>query len=190
MKFKSKRIALLAMLTALAPITFIIEGLFPPLFIPGAKMGLSNIFGMLAVVLLSPLDAIILVAVRTTLGSLIVGSLSSWLYSFFAGVASIAVASVLYKFFADYVSLVSISVAAAVIHNIAQNTIFCIVTQTPELYAYLPYLALIGVVAGAIVGVAVVLILKFVPFERIFGIERANHIENKVTAEELPQDGK
>ena len=80
------------MLTAMASITFIIEGLFPPLFIPGAKMGLSNIFSMLAVVLLSPIDAIILVAIRTTLGALITGSMSSWLYSFFAGVASIAVA--------------------------------------------------------------------------------------------------
>ena len=189
MKFNSKRIALLAMLTALASITFIIEGLFPPLFIPGAKMGLSNIFGMLAVVLLSPLDAIILVAVRTTLGSLIVGSLSSWLYSFFAGVASIVAASVLYKFFADKISLVAISVAAAVIHNIAQNTIFCIITQTPELYAYLPYLALIGVVAGAIVGVAVILILRYVPFERMFDIRRKNNLDSQAEiSDEAPQD--
>ena len=166
MRFNSKRIALLAMLTAMASITFIIEGLFPPLFIPGAKMGLSNIFSMLAVVLLSPIDAIILVAIRTTLGALITGSMLLWLYSFFAGVASVAVAGFLYWFFADKVSLISISVAAAVMHNVVQNTVFCLVTQTPELYAYLPYLALLGVVAGALVGVATVLILKYVPFGR------------------------
>ena len=102
----------------------------------------------------------------TTLGALITGSMSSWLYSFFAGVASIAVAGFLYWFFADKVSLISISVAAAVMHNVVQNTVFCLVTQTPELYAYLPYLALLGVVAGALVGVATVLILKYVPFGR------------------------
>lgn len=177
MKLNSKRIALLSMLTALASITFIIEGLFPPLFIPGAKMGLSNIFGMLAVVLLSPLDAIVLVAIRTTLGSLIAGNMSSWIYSFFAGVASVAAAGFLYRL-TDKISLVSISIAAAVIHNIVQNTIFCLITQTPELYAYLPYLAVIGIVAGAIVGIACVLILKYVPYDKLFIFTQKNEKNN------------
>ena len=105
--FSAKRIALLSMLTAMASVTFLIEGLFPPMFIPGAKMGLSNIFSMLAVVLLSPIDGIILVAVRTTLGSLLVGNLSSWMYSFAAGVASVAVTGFLYWLLQNKVSLVS-----------------------------------------------------------------------------------
>lgn len=165
-KFSAKRITLLSVLTAMASITFLIEGLFPPMFIPGAKMGLSNIFSMLAVVLLSPIDAIILVAVRTTLGSFMVGNLSSWVYSFTAGVASVAVTGFLYWLLRDKVSLVAISVVGAVVHNITQNTIFCLITSTPELFAYLPYLALIGVVAGLVVGVATVLIVKSVPFDK------------------------
>ena len=163
-KFSAKRIALLSMLTAMASVTFLIEGLFPPLFLPGAKMGLSNIFSVLAVVLLSPIDGIILVAVRTTLGSLLVGNLSSWVYSFVAGVTAVAVTGFLYWLLSDKVSLVAISVVGAVVHNVTQNTIFCLITDTPELYAYLPYLAVLGVVAGLIVGFAVVLLVKSVPF--------------------------
>ncbi len=165
-RFSAKRIALLGILTALATITFMIEGLFPPLFLPGAKMGISNIFTLLAVILLSPLDGLILVAVRTTLGSLFTGGLSSWLYSFSAGVASVIVSGLLVFLFFDKISVVAISVAAAVVHNAVQNTVFCLVTGTPEMFVYLPYLALMGIVAGLIVGVVSVLLLKTLPFEK------------------------
>ena len=93
------------MLAALASVTFIIEGLFPPLIVPGAKMGLSNIFSLLAVVLFSPVDGVILVAVRTTIGALVTGSMSAWLYSFSAGVVSVAVSGFLYRLAGDRLSL-------------------------------------------------------------------------------------
>ena len=142
------------MLAALASVTFIIEGLFPPLIVPGAKMGLSNIFSLLAVVLFSPVDGVILVAVRTTI------------------VVSVAVSVFLYRLAGDRLSLLSISVAAAVAHNVTQNTVFCLITSTPEMYAYLPYLAAVGVPAGLIVGVAAALILKSVPFDRFLKDDR------------------
>lgn len=160
------------MLAALASVTFIIEGLFPPLIVPGAKMGLSNIFSLLAVVLFSPVDGVILVAVRTTIGALVTGSMSAWLYSFSAGVVSVAVSGFLYRLAGDRLSLLSISVAAAVAHNVTQNTVFCLITSTPEMYAYLPYLAVVGVPAGLIVGVAAALILKSVPFDRFLKDDR------------------
>lgn len=158
---------MLGALTALASVAFIIEGLFPPLFLPGAKMGVSNIFSVLAVVMLSPAEAVILVAVRTTIGALISGGLSAWIYSFSAGVASVAVTALLYTLFCGKISLVATSVCAAVVHNAVQNTVFCIVTQTPQMFAYLPYLALLGVVAGLVVGVACVLLLKASPIKRL-----------------------
>jgi heptaprenyl diphosphate synthase len=111
------------------------------------------------------------VAVRTTLGSLLVGNLSSWVYSFVAGITAVAVTGFLYWLLSDKVSLVAISVVGAVVHNITQNTIFCLITDTPELYAYLPYLAVLGVVAGLIVGFAVVLLVKSVPFYKFLSDE-------------------
>lgn len=162
-KFTAKRLATLSVLCALGLVAFMIESLFPPLFIPGAKMGISNVFSMLALFILGPADALVVVIVRTFLGSVICGSLSSLVYSFTAGLVSVAIAASLKRFAYPSVSVVAISVVSAVVHNATQNVTFCLISQTPQMLAYLPYLVLCGIVAGIIVGFAVWLILKALP---------------------------
>ena len=49
-KLTAKTITTTAVFAALSLIAFMIESLFPPLFVPGAKMGLGNIFSMLALI--------------------------------------------------------------------------------------------------------------------------------------------
>ena len=162
-KFSAKRLAMLAVLCALGLVSFMIESLFPPLFIPGAKMGVSNVFSMLALFVLGPIDALIVVVVRTTLGSLLCGNASSLVYSLTAGLASVCAATLLERLFYPSVSVVAISVVSAVVHNVTQNVVFCLVSQTPQMIGYLPYLVLCGILAGIIVGVAVWLVLKALP---------------------------
>ena len=82
----ARRIAADALFSALGLITFLIENLFPPLFIPGAKMGLSNIFSLSALVLYGPVDAFAVIVVRTVLGSLFAGNVAALMYSFTGGV--------------------------------------------------------------------------------------------------------
>lgn len=161
--FSAKRLATLAVLSAMGLIMFIVESLFPPLILPGAKMGLSNIFSMLAVFLLGPTDAIALVVVRTVLGSMFTGNMSTLMYSLTAGLVSVIVSSVLTQFVYPRVSIVSISVVSAVLHNLTQNIVFCLVSDTPQMFLYMPWLALLGVLAGIIVGFAVWFILKMIP---------------------------
>lgn len=170
MKLTAKRIATLSILTALGLIMFMIESLFPPLFIPGAKMGLGNIFTLLTLIILSPVDAIILVILRTVLGSFFVGSMSTLIYSLSAGIVSVLISIVLVKFTFPRVSIIAISVCGAVAHNLTQNIVFCLISQTPKMFAYMPYLALLGVVAGVIVGFAVYLIVKFIPMSTFIKI--------------------
>ena len=167
--FTARRIATLSVLTAMGLITFMIESLFPPLFLPGAKMGISNVFSLLTVMVLGPTEAFILVLVRTTLGSMFTGNMSTLMYSMTAGVVSVAVSSVLVEFIYPRVSIVAISVVAAVLHNLTQNLVFCLISNTPEMFAYMPWLALIGVVAGIIVGFAVWFILRAVPTKVFIG---------------------
>ena len=158
----TKRITLLAILTALALVLFLIESLFPPLFIPGAKMGLSNIVTLLALLMLHPKDVALLVIVRTILGATLAGIPSTLLYSLPAGLISLAIsAALLYGVF-PRISLVAISVAAAVTHNAVQNVIYCLVTGSPQLLSYLPYLAAAGAVAGVITGYAVWLVVRVI----------------------------
>lgn len=144
-----------------------VESLFPPLFIPGAKMGLSNIFSLLALVVSGPVDAVIVVIVRTVIGSMFTGNLSTLLYSLSAGLVSILVSTLLFYAFSPRITVVSVSVVAAVVHNLTQNVVFCLLSDTPEMFVYMPWLALVGVIAGLIVGMAVYLIVKFIPY-RVF----------------------
>ncbi len=169
-KLSAKRVATLAVLCAMSLITFMIESLFPPLFLPGAKMGLSNIFSLLAVLMFGPIDAVVLVVVRTTLGSMFTGNLSTLLYSMSAGLVSVGVSSLLVEFVYPKVSIVAVSVVSAVVHNLVQNIVFCLVSNTPQMYSYMPWLALLGVVAGLIVGFAVWFILRTVPLKTFAGL--------------------
>ena len=159
----AKRIATLAVLCAMGLIMFMVESLFPPLILPGAKMGLSNIFSMLTLFLLGPTEAFVLVVIRTVLGSMFTGNMSTLMYSLTAGVVSVVVSSALVQLAYPRVSIVAISVVSAIMHNVTQNVVFCLVSNTPEMFSYMPWLALLGILAGVIVGFAVWFILKAIP---------------------------
>lgn len=161
--FNAKRIATLSVLCAMGLIMFMVESLFPPLFLPGAKMGLSNIFSMLTLFLLGPVDALVVVVVRTVLGSLFGGGVSTLMYSLTAGIVSVVVSAFLVEFVYPNVSIIAISIVSAICHNITQNVVFCLVSNTPEMFSYMPWLALVGILAGLIVGFAVNLILRALP---------------------------
>ncbi|MBO5772274.1 MAG: Gx transporter family protein [Clostridia bacterium] len=161
MKIPAKRIALLAMLCAMSLIMFMIENLFPAMFVPGAKMGLSNVFTMLAVLWLSPIDAIILVIIRTTLGGLFT-NVSTLIYSLTAGLVSVTYTIIIIRTSLNKVSLLAVSVTSAVLHNLTQNLVYCLSSQTPEMMGYMPYLALAGILAGSVVGLAVYTVTKMI----------------------------
>ncbi len=166
----AKKTAALGILTALSLVVFIIENLFPPLFVPGAKMGLANIFSFAALIMYGPVEAFAVVIVRTVLGSLFAGNVSMLMYSLTGGVAAMAVSSILMYAAYPRISIMSVSIAAAVAHNIVQNAVYVLITSTALMFAYMPYLALIGVLSGAIVGAVVTIIFKKVPtgaFEKV-----------------------
>ena len=147
-------------------------------------MGLSNIFSLLTLFLLGPLDAFVLVLVRTTLGSVFTGNMSTLMYSLSAGVVSVAVSSVLVEFAYPKVSIVAVSVVSAIMHNVAQNVVFCLVSNTPEMFSYLPWLALLGILAGLIVGFAVWFILRAVPVKTFAAILDGFSADENVNAAE------
>lgn len=176
--FSAKKIAVLAILTALSLIMFLIENLFPPLLIPGAKLGLSNTFSFVALIIYSPIEAFIIVALRTLLGAIFAGNVSALMYSFTGGIVSMAISSLLIYAVYPRLSIIAVSIAAAVCHNITQCTVHVLVTMTPELFVYAPYLMLIGILSGAFIGGVVWLIFRRVPlsvFERALGVKRTAH---------------
>lgn len=166
MKMSVKRVALDGILTGLALVSYILESLLPQPFIPvpGVKIGLSNIFTLVAVAATGFPDAIIIIVARTALGSLICGTMAALPYSLTAGVVATALSYLLYRVIPNgKISIVATSVAGAVVHNLTQNLIFCLVSQTKEAAGYFPILACIGVISGVITGLLAFLILKTIP---------------------------
>ncbi|MDE6441282.1 MAG: Gx transporter family protein [Clostridia bacterium] len=171
----AKKAAVLALFTALGLIAFIIENQFPPMFIPGARMGLANIFSFAALIMYSPAEAFLVVLLRTCLGAVFAGNVSALLYSFTGGVVSMAVSSILMYTVFPRVSVMAVSICAAVAHNITQNVVFVILSGTTNMFVNLPYLMLLGILSGAIVGGVIMLTFKKVPlslFERVSGVKQ------------------
>ena len=167
MKINSKKVALTALFSALSLITFVIESLLPPLFIPGARLCLSNVFILLTVIVLGWQYAFFCLIIKTVLGSLFAANVSTIMYSIPAGVISLTV-QILLLYFTKKISVVAISVCGSVVNTFVQNVVFCLITGTTAYLAYAPYLVLIGSLSGVIVGFTIFLIVKKLPQNVLF----------------------
>ena len=157
-----RKITASALLAGLALVSFVIESLFPPLFIPGARLGVSNVFILLSAILLGAPYAYVALIIKSVLGSLFAGNISAIMYSLPAGIIALTLELLALKF-TKFISLPAISVLGAVISNVIQNLTFCIITGVWEYMSYIPYLALLGIISGLIVGFTTYLIIKILP---------------------------
>ncbi len=157
-----RKIVTAGIFSALATLTFMLENLFPPIILPGARLGLSNVFILLSVLTLGAKFGFAVLIVKTVIGSLFAGNISAVMYSLPAGVISLTL-EVLLLYFTKKTSLLAISVLGSVANITIQNATFCLITNAIEYMCYLPYLSLIGVISGLAVGFIVYLSLKFLP---------------------------
>ena len=156
------KITACAILTALALISFMIESLFPPILIPGARLGVSNVFILLSLILLGTPYAFITLTIKCLLGSIFAGNISAILYSLPAGLISLGIETIILLFYKKF-SIVAVSTAGGILNLTVQNVAFCLITNSIEYLYYLPYLALIGSISVLTVGFIVYLIVKFLP---------------------------
>ena len=161
-KISLKKIATWGVLSALALISFVIESALPPIFIPGARLGVSNIFILLSAILLGSPYAVFTLIIKTVLGSIFAGNISSLLYSLPSGLVALTIELILINK-ARKLSVTAISLIGAVINNVSQHVVFCLITSTWDYLTYSPYLMLIGAISGLFVGFAVYLVIKLVP---------------------------
>ena len=158
---KTKRLVLLAMLTAVAMILSYVESLLPSVGIPGIKMGLANIAVIFALFRFGWKEAAALSLVRVVLVSLLFGSVGAMLYSLAGAVLSLAVMALLRRI--DRFSTVGISVAGGVAHNAGQILMAMLILQTKQLLGYLPVLAVSGIAGGVLTGLAAALLIRRIP---------------------------
>ena len=158
---KTKRLVLLAMLTAVAMILSYVESLLPSVGIPGVKMGLANIAVIFALFRFGWKEAAALSLVRVVLVSLLFGSVGAMLYSLAGAVLSLAVMALLRRI--DRFSTVGISVAGGVAHTAGQILMAMLILQTKQLLGYLPVLAVSGIAGGVLTGLAAALLIRRIP---------------------------
>ncbi len=159
MKTKTKRIALLGLMIALAMIMSYIEVLFPMSFaIPGIKMGLANIVIVFVLFRLGMRDAILVSLIRVVLVSLLFGNFMSLAYSV-AGAALSLLGMGLLKH-TDRFSPIGVSVVGGILHNAGQILMAVILLGTEQIAFYFPVLAVTGTVTGVVIGLVAGLVLR------------------------------
>ena len=168
-----KKITVSAILTSLALIAFTLENLFPPIIIPGAKLGLSNIFILLTFFSAGSLFSFLGLTVKVILGSLFTGNFSTLIYSLPSGIIALAIEILLFEK-TNGVSIPAISTVGSLVNVFIQNLVFCLVTSTLEYISFLPYLALISTFSGLTVGLVVHFLIKKIPSKMFFTFKEEN----------------
>ncbi|NBJ14418.1 MAG: Gx transporter family protein [Dehalobacter sp. 4CP] len=160
----TKKLAVIAILVAQASVLHYIESMFPsPLPIPGVKLGLANIITLVALVVFDFKTALQITVLRTVLGSLLSGTLfgMGFFMSFLGAVAAAVVMAVLLHLFTG-LSMVGISVAGAVAHNLGQLAMAALVLRFSGIFFYLPVMLLFSVPTGIITGIIINELVKYI----------------------------
>ena len=156
----TKRLAVLALFTAIALTIFVAEAQIPPVVpIPGVKLGLANIVTLIAMALLGRRQAGEILLVRIVLGSVFTGGVSAMLFSIAGGVFAYLVMCLTIRRLPERLLWV-VSVLAAFGHNAGQLLVAVWVTGTPSILVYAPALVAASVITGAFTGVAAMYLVR------------------------------
>ena len=151
---RNKKIVYIGLLVSQALVLHIFEGMIPvPFITPGAKLGLANLVTVLALYTLKKKEAFLVLFLRLTLGSIFGGSLSAFMYSAAGGIFSFIAMVFIKELFKEKVSVIGVSCAGAVFHNVGQILIASAIVHNIGVTLYLPVLSIVGIVTGIFVGI-------------------------------------
>ncbi|AIY82305.1 MAG: Gx transporter family protein [Clostridium baratii] len=153
---KINKMIYMSLLVGMALILFIIEGMIPvPFITPGAKLGLANLVIMIAVYTLgSYKEAFTVLFLRLLLSTMLGGSISTLMYSAAGGILSFIIIIIVKELGGKYVSIIGVSAAAAVFHNIGQLIVASLILKNIGVFLYLPILSIAGIGTGIFVGIS------------------------------------
>lgn len=153
MQNKTRRIVHTAIIFALAIVLSVVEGMLPPppIPIPNFKYGLSNIAVLYALIFISKKSALAIAFMKSIFMLLTRGAIASIL-TFCGGILSIVV-MILLLLINKEMSVTLLSVFGAIAHNIGQIGAVVLLYQQVELLFYLPWVLIIGIIAGILTAV-------------------------------------
>lgn len=165
MKQKTRRYAVLGLVTAVALVLSYVEAILPPIWsaVPGIKIGLPNIIIIFILYKTGLKDAITVSAIRLFLVALLFGNAMTLVYSVAGAALSLALMTLCKK--VNLFSMVGVSIVGGVAHNLGQVLVAMALFETSQIGYYMLILSITGTVAGVFVGLLSSIILK--RFEKI-----------------------
>lgn len=163
----ARRVALCGLLVALMLVLGYVESLIPiPIGVPGVKLGLSNGVLLFALYMLNIPTAFLLMVVKVLLSGLLFGGVSAMMFAFAGGLLSMVLMAPLSR--VKNVSIITVSIVGAVMHNIGQVLMAMLILQTSALLYYMVILMLVGIAAGALTGVTANAVIRHMRALKIF----------------------
>lgn len=156
----TKKLVYLAIIISQALVLHYIEHFIPPLA-PGAKLGLANTMTLVTLAIFGFKEAMAVVVIRSVLGSLLGSNPTAILYSLTGGVFSALIMALLYRH-RRFFSLLGISTAGAVFHNLGQLLVASLLFGTfGILFTYLPLLMAASILSGNFIGLVSGYLLRY-----------------------------
>lgn len=174
---RTQKMIYISLLSAQAVILGLVERSipFPFAFAPGAKLGVANLIIIVAIYTLPLKDSFKVVWMRLLMTTLLGGTLSTFLYST-AGALLSYFGMLLVKFLGGKkVSIIGISAAGGILHNLGQLIVASTIAQTWTVLLYLPVLSSMGILSGIAIGIAANFLIEHVSTIQKF----RNDIEKK-----------
>lgn len=161
---KTRHLMYISLLTAMALVLSLVERNIPvPFMTPGAKLGLANLVTVLALYSLpKKKDIIMIIVARLFLVSIFGGSVSGLMYGAMGALFSFLIMIIIKSILKDKVSIIGVSAAGAVFHNIGQVLVACMIVKNIGVILYLPFLSIAGIVTGAFVGLTANYVITYI----------------------------
>ncbi len=157
-RMSNNKIALYAVFIALAMVFGYIEMLVPTFFfVPGMKLGLTNIVVLVALYKMGEKEAFVINIVRIILACVLFGNMVSLLYSMAGGILSTVIMIILKRM---EINMIIVSIAGAVAHNAGQILVASILLETSGIWWYMLVLWFFGIISGFLIGILGSLIIK------------------------------
>jgi len=157
---KTRKLATLGLLTAIALTIFMVEAQIPSIVpLPGVKLGLANIVTVFTVFALGAKDGVLVLAARIFLGAVFAGNFSTIFYSAAGGACAIAVTILLRKILKPNQLWVA-GCLGAVAHSIGQMAMAVVLLGTPSIAVYLPVMIVISIITGLFTGFSAQLLVN------------------------------
>jgi len=156
-----RKLTILSLYTTLSLVIYLVESSLPPLVpLPGIKLGLANIIILILLRRYSFQDTLLVLLARILLASLFAGQAMALLYSLAGGFCSLCCMYLINRLLHQRFLFLG-GITGGLTHNLAQLAVAMLLTKTPGILLYLPFLLLSGMITGLFTGLCASFSLKY-----------------------------